>query len=328
MRPATPLMRQSPSMNVLPSAGKNRTRVARPASWFSSPVGAAAGIATSALRSRDRSTSMALPTYEATIVRTASSFSSNATGSRLSTTSTPTSSPRTTAGTATRLHAPGTFRIVAVDLYRDIHNGIRSELFALTEEAGRLDATDHGDRGALAAHLASVVGLLVSHAAHEDTAVQPAIERHLPVLAEQIAADHEALEVRIQGLAAVADELAGGASRRDVQELYVDLAAFTSSYLAHQDLEERAVMPALDDAIGVDAVLTIHQAIIGSIPPDEMAQSLAIMLPAMNVDDRAELLGGMKAGAPAEVFQGVWSLAGSVLTARDLAAVGARLGID
>ena len=51
------------------------------------------------------------------------------------------------------------------------------------------------------------------------------------------------------------------------------------------------------------------------------------MLPAMNIDDRAELLGGMRAGAPAEVFDGVWGLAGSVLDPTDLAALATRLGI-
>ena len=59
-----------------------------------------------------------------------------------------------------------------------------------------------------------------------------------------------------------------------------------------------------------------------------MAKSLAIMLPAMNVDDRTELLGGMQAGAPAEVFDGVWGLAGSVLEPADLAAVASRIGIE
>ena len=72
----------------------------------------------------------------------------------------------------------------------------------------------------------------------------------------------------------------------------------------------------------------IHQAILGAIPPQEMAQSLALMLPAMNVDGRTELLGGMREGAPAEVFEGVWSLAGSVLDPTDLAAVARRLGLE
>jgi hypothetical protein len=59
-----------------------------------------------------------------------------------------------------------------------------------------------------------------------------------------------------------------------------------------------------------------------------MARSLAVMLPAMNVDDRCELLGPMRAAAPAEVFESVWSLTGSVLTPADLGAVATRLGIS
>jgi hypothetical protein len=57
-----------------------------------------------------------------------------------------------------------------------------------------------------------------------------------------------------------------------------------------------------------------------------MARSLSIMLPAMNVDDRAEALGAMKQGAPTEVFGAVWSLTRSVLTPADVRAVAARIG--
>ena len=213
---------------------------------------------------------------------------------------------------------------VTLDLYRDIHKGIRSELFAVTEEAGRIDPSCAEARAALAAHVGDVVWLLVSHAEHEDAAIQPTIDAHLPALAEQVAGDHVTLERRLEELRAAADAAAG---RADVHGLYVELASFTSAYLAHQDVEERTVMPALGDAIGVDAVVAIHQAIVSSIPPHEMVRSLAIMLPAMNLDDRAELLGGMRAGAPAEVFAGVWSLAGSVLAADDVTALGRRLGV-
>ena len=59
-----------------------------------------------------------------------------------------------------------------------------------------------------------------------------------------------------------------------------------------------------------------------------MAKSLAVMLPAMNVDDRTELLGGMQEGAPPEVFAGLWSLARSGLTAEEAAPVAGRLGLD
>ncbi len=86
--------------------------------------------------------------------------------------------------------------------------------------------------------------------------------------------------------------------------------------------------PPARSAVGIEALLVIHGAIIGSIPPPELAKSLALMIPAMNVDDRTELLGGMRASAPAEVFDGVWGLAGSVLDPCELAAVAARLGLS
>lgn len=220
-------------------------------------------------------------------------------------------------------------RLVAVDLYRDIHKGIRSELFALTEKAGNLDPNDRTDRADLSAHVDRVVDVLVSHAAHEDEFVQPAIERHLPDLAEQVEDDHHRLEARIALLAEQAADAVDtpGNPRWHAHRLYVELASFTSAYLGHQDLEERVIMPALEDVIGPEANLAIHQAIVGSIPPEEMAKSLAMMLPAMNVEDRTELLGGMKAGAPAEVFAGVWGLAGSVLEPRDVDALATRLGV-
>ncbi len=220
-------------------------------------------------------------------------------------------------------------RPVVVDLYRDIHKGIRSDLFAVTERAGNLDPSDRAARADLAAHVSRVVPLLVTHAEHEDAHVQPALERHLPDLASQIDSDHHRIEARLGDLAAWAGETAAtpGDAREAVRRLYLELASFTSAYLVHQDLEERLVMPALEAAIGSDATLGIHQAIVGSIPPEELASSLAVMLPAMNIEDRAELLGGMQAGAPAEVFTGIWGLAQSVLEPRDVSSLATRLGV-
>ena len=223
------------------------------------------------------------------------------------------------------------YRTVAFDLYRDIHKGIRAELFAVTSEAGRADASRRADRVALADHVRRVVQLLVTHAEHEDRGIQPALVAALPTFAAKIEADHIALDVRLAGLQTMADETVAapaGVPRSELQHLYVELASFTSAYLEHQDLEERVVMPKLEEMLGVDAVVGIHGAIIGAIPPQELAESLAIMLPAMNVDDRAELLGGMQAGAPAEVFEGVWGLAGSVLAPFDHEALARRLGLS
>jgi hypothetical protein len=209
---------------------------------------------------------------------------------------------------------------VTLDLYKDIHKAIRVELFAVTAEAGRIDPSKAVARAALASHVTDVVELLRSHAEHEDAAIQPVLEARLPDLAERVEVDHLTLEARMDDLAAMAGEQAdvgvaepSGTAHR----LYLALASFTSDYLAHQDIEERVIMPTLEAEVGIEDVVAIHQAILAGIPPEEMARSLALMLPAMNVDDRTALLGGMRAGAPAEVFAGVWALAGSVLEPDD-----------
>ncbi len=237
------------------------------------------------------------------------------------------SHPDAAAG-ATRVDPEAELEVVPYDIYRDIHKGIRGELFRVTTLAGNMDPGERCARERLAEDVTNLAELLAAHAEHEDEFLQPHIALHAPFFAEVIASDHPRLEARIAEIRARAERAttAPGAEQRGrVHHLYRDLACFTSSYLEHQDFEERQVMPALAAVMGIDEVVAIDQAIVASIPPDQMAWSLAMMLPAMNIDDRAELLGGMQAGAPPEVFAGVWALAGSMLTPSDYQALGARL---
>ena len=222
------------------------------------------------------------------------------------------------------------YQIPAIDLYRDIHKGIRAELFAVTSTAGSIDPSDRCDRAALADHITSVAAVLESHAHHEDSIIDPVLERHLPELAAEITIDHERLEAMftsISDLAGSTIDAAATEQRRLLQLLHLDLARFTSSYLEHIDLEERAAMQQLPQLIGVEEIAAMHGAIVGSIPPDEMARSLAFMLPAMNIDDRTELFTGMRAAAPPEAFEATIGLARSVLRPIDFAVLANRLGV-
>ena len=233
--------------------------------------------------------------------------------------------------TAENPQTVGTLEAVTFNTYRDIHKGIRAELFSVVTEAGRVDPGDRTVRTEFAGHVGRVVELLVAHAEHEDAHVQPVLEAELPHLAERVPAEHAALDARLLDLRAIADEAVNAPAteqREQLYRIYIELASFASAYLAHQDYEERVIMPALERAVGVDAVIGLHQTVLANIPPDEMAHTLAVMLPAMNVDDRTDMLGAMRATAPEPVFTGVWGLAASVLTPADHAQLGARLGIS
>jgi hypothetical protein len=218
----------------------------------------------------------------------------------------------------------------AADAYRDVHKGIRHDLFALTVRAGTCDPGSAEARADLARAVRTSVGFLAQHAQHEDRGLQPTIDRVAPDLGERIAAEHPVLEARMDVLV----ELAGVAAaaprteqRARVHQLYLELSSFTSAYLAHQDFEERVVQPALVAAIGTAAAEDLHAALVATIPPAEMGAGLGLMLPAMNVEERVELLRGVQAHAPAPVFEGVWGLAGAVLAPADHVAVAARLGL-
>jgi Hemerythrin HHE cation binding domain len=222
------------------------------------------------------------------------------------------------------------YTTVAHDLYRDVHKAIRTMLFDTVAAAGRLDPSDRVARVAHANRVRDLVRFLAFHAEHEDSVLDEPIRRVLPEQADAIACDHLALEQQMADLVALAD-LVFDCERTDaraaVHTLYLDLASFVSAYLAHQDVEERVVMPALEASCGVPGLLELHARILAEISPEDMGWSLSVMIPAMNIDDRAEMLGGMRAEAPTEVFAGVWGLVTTVLPADDVAALAARLDI-
>lgn len=223
------------------------------------------------------------------------------------------------------------YRLVAFDLYRDIHKGIRAELFALTGAAGSLDHTNPIAWAAFGDHVDSVAAMLTLHAEHEDQFIDPVLREHQPDLATQVVDQHDRLDASFNAVVEAAHagrRAAVGDQRRIAHYAYMELASFTGGYLEHQALEEQVIMPLLEQAAGVEALMGIHGAIIASIPPDELARELTLMLPAMNVEDRAELLGGVRATAPEPAFQAILGLARSVLAPADFAAVATRLGVQ
>jgi hypothetical protein len=208
-----------------------------------------------------------------------------------------------------------------VDLYREIHKGLRNALFTLTFRAGRLDPAVDEPVTELVDESRQVIGLLRSHHEHEEQpALEEIIEAHAPSLVAVIDAQHNTLAERLEWLASRADELAAapGAARATIAHAYyLELAAFTSAYLAHLDDEERVVMPALAAKCDDAELGGVAQAILASVRPEQQVVGLTMMLPALNPAERGELVGRIRASAPPEAFAGVRAIASQVLTATE-----------
>lgn len=214
-----------------------------------------------------------------------------------------------------------------IDLYREVHKGARRALFGLCEAAGTLDPADTTARDAFVGRFADLDVLLTLHHEHEDGEFfGNLIDRVAPQFTNEL---HAAHVKAVDDLASVRSAvIALGDGGGNAEGLYDLVASFVVDYLAHMAFEEHHVMPALAAGATFDELLAVQIGIRTAMPPSDMVRFMRSMLPAMNTDERTNMLGGMKAGAPAEIFDIFWSTAADVLTTDQLAVVAGRIGAD
>lgn len=212
-------------------------------------------------------------------------------------------------------------------LWRDVHKGIRFGLVTVIGVSGSTDPDDAEEREMLSEVVHELVDLLDSHAEVEDRITGPVIDESLPALGAEIHAAHAELAPRAAALRDAADRLvASDDHHAAMRTLHLDLAAFAGAYFAHQDHEERVVLPALEDAIGLERVRALEADFVAAVAPDDRLLGLEFMVPAMNVAERAEVIGAIRANAPAAFVAEVQEIVSDVLEPEDLAALEARLG--
>jgi hypothetical protein len=209
--------------------------------------------------------------------------------------------------------------LVGVDLYRDVHKGIRNGLFSLCERVGRLDPADDDEIAAIAGDTQWMFELLDAHAAHEDEVIGPALRTVDATLDEVVRREHAALEAAMHTIGDLHHAIGHDGNDRPVaaRRWYLALASFTSAYLAHEATEELRVSPVLYIGFGADTVRQLEAAIIASITPDHFAGYLRLILPAANPAERAALVAGIRQAAPPEVFEATMRIAGDVLVPDD-----------
>ena len=94
-------------------------------------------------------------------------------------------------------------------------------------------------------------------------------------------------------------------SEADGHALYLDVCAFVGRYLGHLDDEERVLEPLFREHCTEEELAAIEGEVMAVVSPESMQAMLPHFLAGL---DRAELiswLGGVRAGAPPEVFADV-----------------------
>ena len=194
------------------------------------------------------------------------------------------------------------------DVYAGIHKAIR--LF-MTDTLTRLGCVDGADlaelRGAID-QLMALLALMRSHIEHEDQFIHPAMEARRAGSAEHAAAEHDEHRASIDALECEANAMtAAPAPQREALalRLYRHLALFVAENLQHMHAEETAHNAVLWAAYRDDELIALHDELLASVPPAEMAQVLHWMAPALAPAELTRMLGAMQTEVPPEAMRDV-----------------------
>jgi hypothetical protein len=94
------------------------------------------------------------------------------------------------------------------------------------------------------------------------------------------------------------------------------LSQFVACNLTHMLLEEQVHNAVLWAHHGDEELIALHDELVASIPPEEMAVHFRWMLPSVSHAERVGMLQGMRQGMPPEVFASQLDMARPWLDAR------------
>lgn len=217
-----------------------------------------------------------------------------------------------------------------LDLYREVHKGLRSFLTETLARVGRMDPEDSVDVEPTVAQVRQLIFVCGTHLAHEDAFLHRAMEARSPGSTAAVAREHDGHRRALQSLEATVGSVASAtpaARPAAARDLYRQLAAFVAENLEHMHEEETANNAVLWAGYTDAELHDLHGALLQSIPPEEMAVYLRWILPSVTHAERVATLAGMRAGAPPEVFDGVLAMARGLLSARDWDKLAAALGV-
>lgn len=217
-----------------------------------------------------------------------------------------------------------------VDMYVGIHKALRAFMADTLLTLGRVDVEDDEALARATGQVIDLVDFCLSHLGHENAFIHPAIEARAAGASAAIAHDHEDHEREIAQLRAAALALRtiepsrrGGAALA----LYRALSVFVADNMRHMHEEETAHNAVLWSRYTDGELAVIHDALVASIPPQELMTGLRWMVPAMTPDERLELLSGIQAHAPAPAFGAILDVARGHLAEREWKQLARGLGL-
>jgi hypothetical protein len=196
-----------------------------------------------------------------------------------------------------------------LDLYTPIHKALRLFMTDTLQRLGRIDPDDDAELAATAEQVQALLGQCRAHLAHENQFVHTALEARRPGTSARIAAEHDEHLETIAALEAELAALRALPSAPGALRLYRQLALFVADNFEHMHHEETQHNAELWALYSDAELLDVHDRLVASIGPAEMAATVRWLLPAMSPAERVAMLEPMQQQLPPEAMRGLLDIA-------------------
>lgn len=216
------------------------------------------------------------------------------------------------------------------DMYTGIHKALRAFMADTLVAVGRMDPADPAEVAETTGRVLQLLGFCASHLEHENRFVHAAIEARAAGASDAIAHEHEEHRQHVASLGELAGILqtAGDAQRHALATtLYRELALFVADNFRHMHVEETAHNAVLWARYTDAELVAVHDALVASIPPDEMMVISRWLVPFMNPLERFHVVADMRAKAPAAAFDAMLQGVRPYLAQRDWDKLSRDLGL-
>lgn len=217
-----------------------------------------------------------------------------------------------------------------IDMYAGIHKALRALMADTLLALGRMDCDDDLELARTTQQVLALMDACASHLKHENDFIHTAMEARAPGASAVIAHEHDDHLAHIRRLAQAATALLGtavGDRAIAALALYRDLSLFIAENFHHMHVEETAHNAVLWARYTDAELMDIHNALVASIPPEEMMRTVRWLVPFMNPTERTALLADMQAHAPASAFAAVLDTVRPHLTQGEWAKLARSLGL-
>jgi hypothetical protein len=214
-----------------------------------------------------------------------------------------------------------------LDLYTPIHKALRLFMTDTLQRLGQLDTEDPTEFAATTEQVQALLAQCRAHLAHENQFVHTALEARRPGASARIAGEHDQ---HLEHIAALESELAALRALPNALgalQLYRLLALFVADNFEHMHHEETHHNAQLWALYSDAELLEVHERLVASIEPAEMAATVRWLVPAMNPAERAEMLVPMQQQVPPEAMRDLLRIARPHLPPQGWAKLAQALGV-